>query len=76
MSEEATYKSQRLTDVQRLRAQQVRDLRADFVALLHKIGGTDQSAGNRLANADLTLALRHMEDAEYRAVRGITGGPA
>lgn len=39
-----------------------------FIAVLHLIGGTDPKIG-RLASADLTLALRKIEDAEFRAKR-------
>lgn len=42
-----------------------------FVAVLHLLGGTDPKLG-RLASADLTLALRHIEDAEFRAKRHIS----
>lgn len=43
-----------------------------FVAALHLIGGTDPKLG-RLASADLTLAMRHIEDAEFRALRHVAG---
>lgn len=55
----------------------VRAWRRQGVLLLHAIGGTDPASGQngRLGGPDLTLALRHVQDAEYRAVRHITGGP-
>lgn len=49
----------------------VKDLGAQFITLLHEIGGTDPS-GDRMGSANLTLSLRHMEDAVYRAVKHIT----
>lgn len=55
----------------------VRRLRSEFVRLLQELGGTT-GVGDvepRMGSANLTLALRHLEDAEYRAVRHITGGP-
>jgi hypothetical protein len=63
-----------LSDAQRAAMSRVRDARRAFVAMLHELGGTDPKTG-RLASANLTLALRHVEDAESRAVRHITGGP-
>lgn len=58
----------------------VRAWRRQGVHLLHKIGGTAPPPDgfgydNRMGSANLTIALRHLEDAEYRAVRHITGGP-
>lgn len=41
-----------------------------FTATLHRIGGTNPES-DRLGSADLTLALRHIEDAESRVVRHI-----
>lgn len=51
--------------------QRVKDKGAEFIALLHEIGGTDPS-GERLASRDLSLTLTHTEDAVMRAVRHIT----
>lgn len=55
--------------------ERVRAFRRDAVALLHDIGGTTGGQNSRFGSADLTLALRHIQDAEYRIVRHITGGP-
>ena len=52
----------------------VRKARAEFFSLLHSIGGTPDIPGAQMRSANLTLAMRHIEDAEYRAVRHITGG--
>ena len=52
----------------------VKKAAADFTTLLHTIGATDPRGG-RLASADLTLALRHIEDAEARALRHIDATP-
>lgn len=43
---------------------------AVFRATLHKIGGTD-SSGDRFGSAELTIAMRHIEDAESRVIRHI-----
>lgn len=56
----------------------VREARRSFVALLHEAGGTmarPDEKDHRFGGPDLTLSFRHMEDAEYRAIKHITGGP-
>ena len=56
--------------------ERARQARRDFVQLLHDAGGTTQEThGSRFGGADLMLSFRHMEDAEYRAIKHITGGP-
>ena len=57
--------------------EKVRGARRSFVNLLHKLGGTSTKTGQAgpFGSADLTLALRHIQDAESRAIRHITGGP-
>lgn len=60
-----------LSDEEKKRMQQVKDCGAEFIALLHIIGGTDGS-GEKFASRDLSLAATHMEDAVMRAVRHIT----
>ena len=62
-----------LSDQQRKQLSQLRAQRRSFVAFLLELGGTDQHGG-RLASANLTLALRHIEDAESRAERHIRTG--
>ena len=56
----------------------VREWRRQGVRLLHAIGGTDPTSGQkgRLDSAELTLALREIQLAEFWAVRHITGGPS
>lgn len=49
----------------------VKDLGAEFIALLHEVGGSDPN-GDRFASRDLALANTHAEDAVMRAVRHIT----
>jgi len=61
-----------LTEDEKVQMKMVKDLGVDFVNLLHSIGGTDPT-GDRMGSANLTLSLRHMEDAVYRAVKHITG---
>lgn len=65
------------TPEQTAQVQAVRDWRAQGVALLHALGGTDPSTGQRgrFGSAELTLALRDLQKAEFWAVRHITGGP-
>lgn len=63
------------TDAQLALVERVREARRGFVALLHEAGGTSGGQNDRLGSADLSLALRHVQDAEYRAIRHITGGP-
>lgn len=46
----------------------VRNTARAFIRLLHYLGDTDPG-GDRMASAHLTLALRHIEDAEARALR-------
>lgn len=64
-----------LSDAQRMKLETVRQARRDFIAALHEVGGTDPKGG-RLASANLTLAFRHVEDAESRAERHIRGDGA
>lgn len=56
---------------------EVKDMGADFILLLHRIGRTSAPSSpeeeHRFASANLSLAFRHMEDAVYRAVKHITG---
>lgn len=62
------------TDDPRSRARElVERVAAAFIAALHEVGGTDPKAG-RMGSADLTLAMRHVEDAESRAIRHIKRG--
>lgn len=61
-----------LSDAEKEQMRQVKDLGAAFVAKLHEIGGTDPT-GERMGSANLTLSMRHAEDAVYRAVKHITG---
>lgn len=60
-----------LSDVEKAQMQELKDLGAAFIALLHGIGDTDPS-GDRFASRDLSLANTHMEDAVMRAVRHVT----
>lgn len=64
----------RLTDGEKWAIELVRKRRRDFMEMLRGLGMLD-SAG-RPVSRDAALAVTHMEDAEYRAVRHITGGPA
>ena len=70
----ATPGHRALTSDQRAMIEKIRAARRAFIAVLHEAGGTE--AGHRLASANLTLSLRHIEDAEYRAVRHVTLGPS
>lgn len=60
-----------LTDAEKIRMQEFKDMGAEFIRKLHEIGGTDVS-GDRFASRDLSLANTHAEDAVMRAVRHIT----
>ncbi len=60
-----------LSDAEKALMVEVKDAGAAFIALLHKIGGTDP-AGDRQGSRDLSLAQTHTEDAVMRAVRHIT----
>lgn len=60
-----------LSDAEKARMVEIKDMGAAFIAKLHEIGGTDP-AGDRLASRDLSLAQTHAEDAVMRAVRHIT----
>lgn len=62
-----------ITDEQAAMIAKVRAARGAFMKLLRKLDGT--RAPGMVTSPDLMLAQRHMEDAEYRAVRHITGGP-
>jgi hypothetical protein len=59
-----------LTDAEKALMVEVKDAGAAFIALLHRIGGTE--GGDRFASRDLSLANTHTEDAVMRAVRHIT----
>ena len=60
-----------LTDAEKQQVKEIKDAGAAFITQLHMIGGTDPM-GERMGSANLTLAMRHMEDAVYRAVKHIT----
>lgn len=60
-----------LSDEEKARVARVKQMGAEFIALLHEIGGTDPG-GDRFASRDLALANTHAEDAVMRAVRHIT----
>ncbi|CAH2606227.1 conserved protein of unknown function (plasmid) [Rhodovastum atsumiense] len=55
----------------------IRAWRREGVRLLHAAGNTDPATGQngRLGSAELTLALRSLQTAEFWAIRHITGGP-
>lgn len=56
--------------------EEVRAWRRQGVQLLHRAGGTTGGQKDRLGSAELTLALRELQLAEFWLVRHITGGPA
>lgn len=60
-----------LSDAEKKLMGEVKDLGLAFINKLHEIGGTDP-AGERMGSANLTLSMRHAEDAVYRAVKHIT----
>ncbi len=64
-----TYRQ--LTDGEKAQVDAVKELGAQFIGLLHEVGGTDPKK-ERMASRDLSLALTHIEDAVMRAVRHIT----
>lgn len=60
-----------LSDLEKQQMQRVKDLGAQFIAMLHEIGETD-AATDWQASRNLALAQTHAEDAVMRAVRHIT----
>lgn len=60
-----------LSDAEKAQVKGIKDLGLLFIEALHEIGGTDP-AGERMGSANLTLSMRHAEDAVYRAVKHIT----
>ncbi len=60
-----------LSDAEKQRMVEIKDMGAAFIAKLHEIGGTAPD-GDRFASRDLSLANTHAEDAVMRAVRHIT----
>lgn len=60
-----------LSEAEKQQMQRIKDLGAEFIAMLHEIGGTDP-ASDRQASRDLSIAQTHAEDAVMRAVRHIT----
>lgn len=60
-----------LSDEEKAEMQHIKDMGAAFLAMLHRLGGTDPG-GDRMGSRDLALAQTHMEDAVMRAVRHIT----
>lgn len=64
-----TYRT--LSDAEKARMTEVKDIGAAFIRLLHEIGSTDPT-GDKFASRDLSLANTHAEDAVMRAVRHIT----
>lgn len=64
-----TYRE--LSDKEKELMVKIKDKGADFIALLHEIGGTEVG-GERFASRDLSLANTAMEDAVMRAVRHLT----
>jgi hypothetical protein len=61
-----------LSEEEKEKMKKIKDMGLNFVNLLHLIGNTDPT-GDRMGSANLTLSMRHMEDAVYRAVKHITG---
>lgn len=63
-----------LTDHEKAQMQAIKDAGADFVNLLHEVGGTgaEGSDPERFGSANLTLSFRHIEDAVMRAVKHVT----
>lgn len=61
-----------LSDEKKNDVNEVKALGADFVALLHRVGGTPNNPDAHFASRDLALANTHIEDAVMRAVRHIT----
>lgn len=59
-----------LTDEEKMEMQHIKDMGAEFISMLHRLGGTDPN-GERMGSRDLALAQTHMEDAVMRAVRHI-----
>lgn len=60
-----------LSDAEKALMLKIKDIGAEFTALLHEVGDTDPSV-DRFASRDLALANTHMEDAVMRAVRHVT----
>jgi len=60
-----------LSDAEKARMVRIKDLGAEFAAVLHEIGGTDP-AGEKFGSRNLALSFGHIEDAVYRAVKHIT----
>lgn len=60
-----------LSDAEKQQMQRIKDLGAQFIAMLHEIGGT-APAREPMGSRDLSLARTHAEDAVMRAVRHIT----
>ena len=59
-----------LSEDEKRYTQAIKDAGAEFIALLHVVGGTP--GGERFASRDLSLANTHIEDAVMRAVRHVT----
>lgn len=62
----------KLSDEEKMQMDTVKELGADFITILHKIGGSDPANG-QMKSRDLSLAQTHIEDAVMRATRHITG---
>lgn len=60
-----------LSEVEKIQMTRLKDLGAQFITLLHEVGGTDPE-GEHFASRDLSLANTHAEDAVMRAVRHVT----
>lgn len=60
-----------LSEAEKQQMQRIKDLGAQFIAMLHEIGGT-APALEPMGSRDLSLARIHAEDAVMRAVRHIT----
>lgn len=60
-----------LSEAEKQQMQRIKDLGAQFIAVLHEIGST-APAGEPMGPRDLSLARPHVEDAVMRTVRHIT----
>lgn len=63
-----------LNDAEKAQMQAIKDKGAEFINLLHEVGGTNMLGQDpeRFGSANLTLSFRHIEDAVMRAVKHIT----
>jgi hypothetical protein len=60
-----------LSEAEKEKMTQIKDLGQAFTDLLHELGGTDPS-GEQFGSRNLALSFGHIEDAVMRAVKHLT----